>query len=156
MVIALHNKIIKEEYTLLGLLVAIVIGMNLVFSNGTYTAVTRSVVAFFWLFVIPGYAIMFYWREKLGLGERVVIGTVAAMALISILSYYLGLLGLHVRFHGWVLPIVFIGGGFFLAFKKRRPIVETKTHKDNESNKDREPERPEDSTSEEHTSGEKT
>lgn len=97
----------KEAKTLLIVLAALLIVFKIVFYNESLLVVGRTVLGFFWLFVLPGYGLMLFWREKLDFLERLVLGTAAAIALISLASYYLtlgGLLGIHWQ---WiVLPLL--------------------------------------------------
>ena len=70
--------------------------------------VARTAAAIYWLFVIPGYAVMFYWRAHLGFVERVVAGTAAAMVVVGVASYYLGLIGLKLQNQTLILPALVI------------------------------------------------
>ena len=99
---------IKKELTvILIMFVIILIATKIIFKSENFFIVLRTVVAIFWLIFIPGYAITFHWREKLKLYERFIIGIAISTALIGLLSYYLGLIGLHIKFHIIVLPLVF-------------------------------------------------
>lgn len=112
----------KEAKIVLIVLAALLIVFKIVFYNESVLVVGRTVLGFFWLFVLPGYGLMLFWREKLDFLERLVLGTTAAVALISLASYYLtlgGLLGIHWQ---WIaLPAVIellIGGIIFYRLKK--------------------------------------
>ncbi len=70
--------------------------------------VARTAAAIYWLFVIPGYAVMFHWRAHLGFVERTVAGTVAAMVVAGVASYYLGLMGLKLQNQTLILPAAVI------------------------------------------------
>ena len=97
----------KEAKIMLSLLLASMIIFKIVFYNESLLVIGRTVLGFFWLFVLPGYAMMLFWQEKLDFLERLVLGTTAAVALISLASYYLtlgGLLDIHLQ---WiVLPML--------------------------------------------------
>ena len=60
-----------------------------------FIVLLRNVLSLFWLFVLPGYFIMFYWKEKLGFIERVVVGIGIAAGIMGGSSYYLGLAGVN-------------------------------------------------------------
>ncbi|MBI2140942.1 hypothetical protein HYU16_00810 [Candidatus Woesearchaeota archaeon] len=79
--------------------------------------VVKTTASLFWLFVIPGYALTFYWREKLGFVERTVAGTVAAMAVSGVASYYLGLAGLKIQNQTILLPAAVIALSLALSSK---------------------------------------
>ncbi len=88
----------KEAKTVSIVFAALLLVFKIVFYNESLLVIGRTVLGFFWLFVLPGYALMLFWREKLDFLERLVLGTTAAIALISLASYYLtlsGLLGIH-------------------------------------------------------------
>src|SRR3989338_5740309 len=74
----------------------------------------RSVVAIFWLFVLPGYFIMLYWKNKLDFIERAVAGIGISAAIMGILSYYISLAGLNLRFHAIILPLIIVLQGLWL------------------------------------------
>ncbi len=117
------SPLLKKEGKILGiLLLAVMIVFKIVFYNESLPVIGRTVLGFFWLFVLPGYGLMLFWREKLDFLERLILGTTAAVALISLASYYLtlgGLLDIHLQ---WiVLPAVIelvIGGIIFYRLKK--------------------------------------
>ncbi|MBI2143035.1 hypothetical protein HYU20_01705, partial [Candidatus Woesearchaeota archaeon] len=53
-------------------------------------------------------AIMLHWRAQLGFIERMVAGTVAAMVVAGVASYYLGLIGLKLQNQTLILPAVVV------------------------------------------------
>src|SRR3989344_9321224 len=84
----------KEGKIMLMVLAALLIVFKIVFYNESLLVVGRTVLGFFWLFILPGYTLMLFWRERLDFLERLVLGTAVAVALISLASYYLTLGGL--------------------------------------------------------------
>ena len=78
----------------------------------------RIVLSLFWLFLLPGYSIMLYWKEKLDFTERLVAGVALSAAIIGILSYYIGLLGLSMKHHAVLLPLALISIGAIINFRK--------------------------------------
>ncbi len=113
-----ERGLLKKE--LIYLLIALVSGIvlfKLVFYNENFANVLGFVSSLFWLFVVPGYFIMLYWEKSLDFLERVIIGTALGIGLEGILSYYIGLFGLNIKFHSWVLPLVLIGIGAFIFLK---------------------------------------
>ncbi len=101
-------------------LVAIsIIALRVSFYKESFSVIIRLVLAFFWVFIIPGYSIMFYWEDKLSFTERLVIGVGLTSAVIGISSYYLGLLGLNIKYHTIILPLLCLIIGFFIAFKSK-------------------------------------
>ena len=61
---------------------------------------------------------MIYLREKIDFIERFIIGIALAAGMIGIISYYVGLMGLNVKYHAIVLPLFLILIG--LIFNLRR------------------------------------
>ena len=74
--------------------------------------VARTAAAIYWLFVIPGWAVMNHWRENLGFVERLAVGTAGAMAITGVASYYLGLVGLKLQNQALILPAAVIIASF--------------------------------------------
>jgi hypothetical protein len=100
---------IKKELAYIGILFVIVlIIFQIAFYKENFIIVLKIVLSLFWLFVLPGYFIMFYWEKKLGFLERFVIGIALSAAIIGIFSYYLGLVGLNIGLHAITLPSVLI------------------------------------------------
>ena len=81
---------------------------KIAFYKENFIVLLRIVLSIFWLFVLPGYFIMLYWKEKIGFIERIVVGISIAAAIIGIFSYYISLAGLNLKFHAIVLPLVLI------------------------------------------------
>ena len=100
---------LKKELLIISVIfTAAFLAFRLMFMAEYFFVVLRSVIAVFWLFVIPGFAVMFYWREELKFHERLIIGIGVGSVLLGLMSYYAGLLGLHVRYHAAALPSLII------------------------------------------------
>lgn len=118
--IALKREIFDlKELKYLGILFLLaLIAFKIAFFRENSIVLLRSVVAIFWLFVIPGYFIMLYWKNKLDFVERAVIGIGVSAAIIGILSYYISLAGLNLRFHAILLPLIIIFIGVIINLRK--------------------------------------
>jgi len=115
-----HFDQIKNELIIIGIIfLIIVVGFKILFSKESFGIVIRTVFSIFWLFVLPGYAVMLYWKEKLKFYERFIIGIGVGTALIGLLSYYLGLIGLHIKYHYITLPVALILIGAIIYFRKK-------------------------------------
>ena len=101
------------------IVIAVAIILKIAYYRESLFVVVRTAVALFWLFVLPGYAITLYWIEKLSFMERIAAGTVAAMALNGIASYYLGIIGLKLHNQTLILPAAVILISFAVAVKFR-------------------------------------
>jgi len=114
------RKILQMEIRNLGvLLLLLVIIMKLVFFRQDFLTTTRTAIALFWMFVLPGYAILYYWKDKIDFAERVVVGVALAAGFIAITSYYLGLAGVHIKYHGIILPLAMLGIAAIILMKKK-------------------------------------
>ena len=112
------NYIIKElMYVGLLFLLALVV-FKIAFFKENLTVLIRMVLSLFWLFVLPGYFIMLYWKEKLGFIERFVVGIFISASVVGIASYYLGLFGLNIKYHTILLPLALIVLGIFVNIRK--------------------------------------
>lgn len=112
--------LIKKELQYLGiLLIAALIIFKITFFRENMSVLLRNVLSVFWLFVLPGYFMMLYWKEKLGFTERFIIGIVLAAAVIGVASYYLGLVGLDIKFHAVALPLILIAAGLTVNLRTR-------------------------------------
>ncbi|MBI2135433.1 hypothetical protein HYU09_05565 [Candidatus Woesearchaeota archaeon] len=101
--------LVKREFRYIGILFLLsMIIFKIAFFRENFFVLLRSVLSLFWLFVLPGYFIMLYWRENLEFIERFIAGIVLSAAVIGIFSYYIGLLGLNIRYHA-PLILIFIG-----------------------------------------------
>ena len=102
-------RVIKKELKYMGILFLLVlIIFKIAFYKENLIVLFRNVLSLFWLFALPGYFIMLYWKEKIGFLERFIVGIALSAAIIGIFSYYLGLIGLNIKYHTILLPLVLI------------------------------------------------
>lgn len=108
-----------KELKYLGILFLLALtAFKIAFFRENSIVLLRSVVAIFWLFVVPGYFLMLYWKNNLDFIERTVAGIGISAAIIGIFSYYISLAGLNLRFHAIVLPLIMIFAGVIINLKK--------------------------------------
>jgi len=112
------EKIKNESMYLSMIFIIFLILFKIIFFKENLMVIFKTVISIFWLFIIPGYFILFYWDEKLGFTERLIIGIALSAAVIGILSYYLGIIGLNIKYHTIILPLILILIGIFINFKK--------------------------------------
>lgn len=109
---------LKRELLLIGaMFIILFIIMKFIFGKEDFFVVLRAIASIFWLIVIPGYFIMFYWSQELKFFERLIIGICAGTATIGLLSYYTGLSGIHIKYHIFLLPLVLIIGGLAVSLR---------------------------------------
>ena len=101
-------KSLAEETALLGAgLLVLSVFFAVMYYKGS---VIQSLMLGFWvwyMFTLPGYAIV----RLLPLENKVLqlfIGTGTGAGIIGAASYTIGLLGLHIRFHGYLLPLIIV------------------------------------------------
>ena len=110
---------LKKELQYVAILFLLAVAaFKIAFFNENLIVLFRNVLSLFWLFALPGYFIMFYWKEKLDFTERFIIGIALSAGIIGITSYYLGISGLDIKYHTVLLPLIIIIVGFAIAIKK--------------------------------------
>lgn len=112
------NKIKKELIYLAISFIIILIIFLFVFHNENFIANLKIVSALFILGPVPGYFLMYYWSERLRFTERIVIGTALALAITGIFSYQFGLIGIHIKYHGILFPIILSLVGIIINYNK--------------------------------------
>ncbi len=108
----------KEGIYVGGLFLIVLIIFKIIYFKENILIIFRFAFSLFWMLALPGYFLMLYWREKLDFAERFVIGIALSAAIIGISSYYIGLLGLNIKYHGILLPILMILVGIGLNIRK--------------------------------------
>lgn len=113
------NKL-KDEVKPLGILFLLsIIILKILFYKESILIILKLVASFFWMFILPGFILMYNWQEKINFIERLIISIALSAAIIGISSYYLGIIGIHIKFHGILLPAIFIILGFLILLKKK-------------------------------------
>ena len=109
----------KELIMIAVIFILALLAFKAVFLREDFFIVLRTVTAIFWVLVLPGFVIMLYWREELKFYERLIIGIGIGTVLTGLLSYYAGLMGLSVKYHAVLLPLVIIIAGLMLAISRK-------------------------------------
>ncbi len=112
----------KEGKLLLVILVLLFLALKIVFFRESFLSTLRITLSLFGMFVLTGWALTYYWREKLSFFERIIVGVAISSAVLGIVSYYAGLLGWPPRYQGYVLPVLLFAGGilYFISFTKEK------------------------------------
>ena len=111
------SKLKRELLLIAVIFVIFILLFKLIFIKEDFIVIIKIIASIFWLFVLPGYSVLFYWHYKIGFIERIVIGIALSAAIIGIFSYYLGLLGLDIIYHSIILPLIIIIAGFIIVFR---------------------------------------
>ena len=113
-------EIIKKESQYLGIIFLFSLAIfKIIFSKEELIILFRMILSLFWLFVLPGYFAMLYWGEKLDFTERLIVGIALSAAIIGISSYYIGIIGLDIKYHTILMPLMIECIGYFIAANKR-------------------------------------
>ena len=102
----LSNKIKQESLYLFVSFILFTIILKIAFYKEDLITTIKTSVSIFWLFILPGFSILYYWSDKLEFIERLILSFVVSSAIIGISSYYIGLLGLHIKYHIIVIPSI--------------------------------------------------
>ncbi|MDP7506795.1 MAG: hypothetical protein QF362_05145 [Candidatus Woesearchaeota archaeon] len=109
----------KEAVSLVYILLAGIVILKILFYNEDFPTILRTLLAFFWLFILPGFSLMYYWEDKLNFMERFLIGVAVSAAIIGTCSYYFGLIGLNIKYHGILLPLLLLTIGSIIIIKNK-------------------------------------
>ena len=93
--------------------------LKILFPLSSITEIAKLVGGALWLFTIPGYCIMLAWRKEIELKERIVVGMLAAAGLFAIASYYFGIIGLHIKYHTILFPIIVVLASIIMINSKK-------------------------------------
>ena len=121
---ALNNELIikikRESIMLLGILLAAILILKIAYYKEGLISIAKLVLSFFWIFVIPGSLLMFYYENKIGFIRRLLFGTVLGMAVVGLLSYYLGITILDFNYHAYIIPLILIAVSITIIFLRLR------------------------------------
>jgi uncharacterized membrane protein len=100
---------IKKDFTaLLMTFIALAVVFQIVFYKESFFVVSRTVLSFTWLFILPGYLILDYWRKEFDEISRLLIGAALGIFVSGAGSYYLGLMHINILSGAWIFPILSI------------------------------------------------
>jgi uncharacterized membrane protein len=110
---------VKKDIIYLSFLFIILSVMfRIIFFSESFLVILRLVASIFWLFIIPGFAIMFYWHDRLDFLARLLLGAGLSAAMLGILSYYFGLAGIHIKYHFVFIPALLLVVAVFFVWGK--------------------------------------
>ncbi len=118
-------ELFKDMQSLTIIFIVIFILLKIFFFKESIINLIKIEASFYYLFILPGFSLLYYWKNKLNFLERFIIGFAVSLAITGILSYYLGLLGINLNISSWMLPPMIIFGGLFMYFHK--PEVKNET-----------------------------
>lgn len=93
--------------------------LKIAFFKEGLASILRMSISLFWLFVLPGYFATLYWKVDIGLMERIALGCTLSAGFIGIASYYLGLAGINIKYHLFILPVLLAVCGIIFWYVKK-------------------------------------
>jgi len=93
---------LRELSWILGIFFVTVIATSITFRDESLITSLKLMAGLFWMFLIPGFMILYRWKETLSLLERIVISVPVSAGLFGLLSYLTGIFGMPV----WNQPIL--------------------------------------------------
>ena len=115
---------LSDYEKLLASFVLFVVMAKVLFFKEDILTITRTVVAIFWILVLPGFWLSYF--LDLEFKERFVLSVAMSAVIVGVSSYYLGLIGIHITLSAKLLPAIFIGLGLLL--KSRFQIYSGETN----------------------------
>lgn len=105
---SLHHSFYGQSYEetkmlIISFVLAYVI-FQIAFYKESFFNILKILAAFYWLYVLPGVAILINFREQFDFKVRLVLGTAVGLGIYAVLSYYIGIFGLNVKYHWIVIP----------------------------------------------------
>jgi len=109
---------IREEGLYLGIMfVTCLIVFKVIFYREDMVSIIRTVFSLFYMILLPGYFIMIYWIDDIDFKERIVLSVVVGTIIVGLISYYVGIIGLNVKYHVIPIPLIVIVISFLLNAK---------------------------------------
>lgn len=112
------NDFLRDCKQLGYLFIAALVIFKILLISETFLNTLMAIAAFFWLFIIPG----FFMAHVFGIEdfiERFIIGILLGAALVGISAYYLGIIGVHVKYSAIILPPIFAALSIWLENRKK-------------------------------------
>ncbi len=110
---------LSEVKLLLGSIIFILVLLKVMFYKEPTLSVMKTGFSFWYLTVLPGYAFVRNSFKKSGVLEKMLLSLAVGASLLGILSYYLGLLGIHVKYHAYIIPPALILTGVLIGLKNK-------------------------------------
>ena len=113
-----NSQLFKSEAKKLVLLFLLIVAIfQIVFYKENLFVILKLVFSLFYIIILPGHLIMMFWADKISFKERIIIGTVTGLVIIGLASYYLGIIGLNVKHHIIMLPLIIMILSIFLHIR---------------------------------------
>ncbi|HIH32361.1 TPA: hypothetical protein HA235_06675 [Candidatus Woesearchaeota archaeon] len=104
----LDPQLRKEIINVLLCVITLIIITQIAYFKENFLAVSKISLSIAYLYIIPGYALMLYWFDKIPFFQRLFFGTSIGIGVVGFLSYYIGMAGIHIKYHHIIFPPVLI------------------------------------------------
>jgi hypothetical protein len=121
--VTISNEVKRELIYLSILIILEIIIFRIIFNKESFSVILKLAFSLFWLFMLPGFMIMYLFIEKLNFLERIIAGTALGMAFFGVVGYNLGVLGILIKYQNWILPIVGIIIGITALIKNKKITI---------------------------------
>ena len=102
----LTEKVKLEIVILAALFIVLAIIFKIIFSKEEMMIIIKITLALYWLFLLPRFALLYYWHEQLDLIERIIIGFALGAAITGTFGYLFGLIGITMKIQQLAIPIL--------------------------------------------------
>ena len=127
------NESITTEIKKLGITLIIAIAaFKIAFYKESIINILRIILSSYWLFILPGYAILLKFKENFEFSVRFILGTVLGLGIYGVFSYYLGLVGINVHYHWMIIPTAIIAVMALIILIKQKNCL-SKTNNNSET-----------------------
>ena len=113
-------ELLKSEWVrLLYIAIGMAIVLKLIFFNDSFAGIWRITLALLWIAVIPGYCMTLWLNMRYQLALRLIVGSMASAAIVGIASYYIGIMGIDIWYHPFLIPPGIIAVSVLLYARKK-------------------------------------
>ena len=106
------------------IILSIVLGtviIRIIFIDESWVVVLKICMMIYGMFILPGIGIT-YLLKDLNFFERLALSVAISAALLGTSAYYLGILGVHVKYSAVALPVFFIIVSLAIMYKELKKI----------------------------------
>lgn len=110
------REVLEDIKKILILFILSTILMRIIFFKESVMNVIIIASSLYYLFIIPGFFILYFWKNELSFLERFIISFALSLSVLGISGYYFGLLGIKLSIFAWIAPITIILISLCLCF----------------------------------------
>ncbi len=113
------STLIKKETGYIMIIAAVfLVGFKVLFYKESVEVIARTIGGIFWMSIVAGFPIMYYWHRQLNFLERITLGGVLGLGLSTVTAYYLSFAGVGLKLSAFLLPPLFgVVGSVIIYFR---------------------------------------